>query len=210
MTVHLRDVDTDVGIARLHQRTPRATEIKGTLLLGHGAGGGVNSADLQALSELDRAGWHTVLIEQPWRVAGRRIAVPPAKLDLATRQIVDMLRSENLLPRPWVLGGRSAGARVACRLSEYAQACVLIAFPLVPVRKDGTPGPSRAGELMMPLHHGIPTLVVQGDRDRFGGPSDVAAVAPGARVASYPGDHAVTRDPPALSQAVARFLDALT
>ncbi|MGB3185855.1 MAG: alpha/beta family hydrolase [Ornithinimicrobium sp.] len=217
MSARARTFNTTVGVARVHHReaeTAPGSPARGTLVLGHGAGGGVESADLQALAGLAGHGWHTVLIEQPWRVAGRRIAVAPPKLDEATAQILTALGSQHCLPRPWVLGGRSAGARVACRLSEHAQACLLIAFPLVPRRRDGSSGPRRSPELMIPLQRGIPTLVVQGDRDRFGGPGDIAAVisqlgAQQAQVVSYRGDHAVPRDLVALMQDVSGFLDAI-
>ncbi len=217
MSEHTHTVNTTVGMARLYHReaeTPPGSSARGTLLLGHGAGGGVDSADLQALAALADHGWHTVLIEQPWRVAGRRIAVGPPRLDEATAQILDTLNSQQAMPRPWVLGGRSAGARIACRLNDYAQACLLLAFPLVPRRRDGSMGPSRSPELMLPLRRGIPTLVAQGDRDRFGGPGDIAAVisrsaATRARVVSYRGDHGVTTDLHALVLDVTEFLDAL-
>lgn len=207
----VREVLTAQGPARLHHRRaePRSSRATGTLLLGHGAGGGVGSADLQALTALADEGWHVVLIEQPWRVAGRRIAVAPPKLDEASSAILDTLEAEGELPKPWVLGGRSAGARVACRLSGYAQACLLIAFPLVPTRRDGSPGPSRAAELVMPLERGIPTMVLQGESDRFGGPCEIAAVAPDAQVRGYRGDHSVTRDPSALVADVSTFVHAL-
>ncbi|MGB5952971.1 MAG: alpha/beta family hydrolase [Ornithinimicrobium sp.] len=212
MSSFVTEILTTQGLARVHHYPAQrsGSSASGTVLLGHGAGGGVGSADLQALTSLAGHGWHVALIEQPWRVASRRIAVAPPALDMATSEILEALAADEALVRPWVLGGRSAGARVACRLSHTAQACLLIAFPLVPTRRDGSLGPSRGPELVMPLAAGIPTLVLQGHRDPFGSPSDITAVVPDARVVSYRGDHSVPRDPGALVTPVGNFLNALT
>ncbi len=202
---------------------PGAGSLRGTVVLGHGAGGGVDAPDLQALTALTKQGWVVVLLEQPWRVAGRRIAVAPPKLDEAATTMLAALADElHGLPRPWVLGGRSAGARVAARLSALAQALCLIAFPLQPpapqppVTKAGRVrkmAPSRADELLAPLRAGIPTLVIQGERDRFGGPEQIAQVAAPHEsalvVRSYPGDHNRNTDICALVSDVADFLAAL-
>lgn len=223
----MREIETNVGPARVHVFAPSGSQsARGTVLLGHGAGGGVESADLQALAELSQHGWCVVLIEQPWRVAGRRIAVAPAKLDEAASDILDALSGDpHPLPRPWVLGGRSAGARVACRLADRAQALVLIAFPLQPPgpRSRGGLAPSRIGELLLPVRRGIPVLVLQGVRDRFGGPEEIlsalatagepteehdGAAAP-VSVRPYPGDHAPSRDPEPLVADTLAFLNAL-
>lgn len=152
---------------------------RGTLLLGHGAGGplGSWSKDLQSALTATALGWTVVLVEQPWRVAGRKIATAPPTLDAAWADIVPGLDREPL-PRPLVYGGRSAGARVACRTSPgdssaglpRADAVLCLAFPLHP---PGRPDRSRAGELATPLHLGIPTLVVQGRSDPFGSPAEV-------------------------------------
>jgi len=196
---------------------------RGTVLLGHGAGGGVDAPDLQALTALSGDGWVVALLEQPWRVAGRRIAVAPPKLDeAATAMLMALAVPPHLLPRPWVLGGRSAGARVAARLSAHAQALCLIAFPLQPPaphppmtktgRARATPA-SRREELLIPLRAGIPTLVLQGASDRFGSPDQIAGVgAPfenALTVRSYLGDHNRTEDVDALVVEVAGFLAAL-
>lgn len=197
--------------------------LRGTVLLGHGAGGGVDAPDLQALTALTEQGWVVVLLEQPWRVAGRRMAVAPPKLDeAATAMLAALTAQPHALPRPWVLGGRSAGARVAARLSVQAQAVCLIAFPLQPpaphppLTKTGrvrVMPPSRVEELMAPLRAGLPTLVVQGERDTFASPEKIVAVGAPFKniltVRSYPGDHTRNTDVGALVADVARFLAAL-
>lgn len=202
---------------------------RGTVLLGHGAGAGVESTDLQALTALVGHGWRVALLEQPWRVAGRRLAVAPPKLDQAAHDMLDAVSAgPDPLPRPWVLGGRSAGARVACRLSERAQGLLLIAFPLQPPRVRDRQPPSRVGELQIPIRRGLPVLVLQGERDRFGRAEDMqealrqvrsASPRPGGdrtdgdeavtTVRSYPGDHGPSRDGAALVEDARRFLDAL-
>lgn len=140
-----------------------------TLVLGHGAGGGVTARDLAALAgELPSHGVTVLRVEQPWRVAGKRVAPRPASLDIAWRAVVSALRDAGHLAGPVVVGGRSAGARVACRTGRDlgASACLALAFPLHP---PGRPEGSRLAEL---LAAGLPTLVVQGERDVFGAPSE--------------------------------------
>jgi predicted alpha/beta-hydrolase family hydrolase len=156
------EVATDQGTARLH--IDPARRARAVLVVGHGAGGGVEAADLVALADsLPVWGVTVVRMEQPWRVAGRRVAVPPPRLDqawLATAAAWPTL--------PLVVGGRSAGARVACRTATRVGAVgvVALAFPLHP---PGRPDRSRASELL----GDVPTLVVQGERDPFGGPSEL-------------------------------------
>ncbi len=123
-------------------------------------------------------------------VAGRRVAPAPARLDVGWAAVLDRLRADDRLPGPLVLGGRSAGARVACRTAAAQQASgvLALAFPLHP---PGRPEKSRAGELTAVE---VPVLVVQGERDAFGGPPLVAAALagrPGASVYAVPGDHAL-------------------
>jgi predicted alpha/beta-hydrolase family hydrolase len=152
-------VDTPVGRARAHvQLVPDAL---GLLVLGHGAGGGVDPPDLQAAAAGARAaGWSVALVEQPWRLAGRRVAEPPPRLDAAWTAVVRAVHHGG----PLVVGGRSAGARVACRTADdlAATAVLALAFPLVPPS-----GRSREAELRSPR---VPRLVVQGGRDAFGVP----------------------------------------
>lgn len=172
MTTRIREVATPQGTAHIH--TDRARHPLVTLVLGHGAGNGVESRDLAALAaELPRCGISVFRIEQPWRVAGRRVAPAPPLLDEATLACINAIRVRT----PMVVGGRSAGARVACRLAKSVGAvgCLALAFPLQPARAGS---PSRLPEL---LDVGLPTLVVQGARDSFGAadafPSQVEVAA---------------------------------
>lgn len=161
MTTSVRTIPTPYGDARLH--TDRSRHPVAALALGHGAGGGIEAPDLVALArELPRSGITVYRMEQPWRVTGRRIAPRPATLDAATVACLNAIR----VRCPLVLGGRSAGARVACRLaaSMGAVGCLALAFPLRAPGKE----PSRVQELR---DVALPTFVVQGERDRFGGPS---------------------------------------
>ena len=153
----------DAGLLVARARSPIAT-----VVLGHGAGGGVDARDLVALAtRLPRAGVTVVRVEQPWRLAGRRVAAAPSVLDAAFVAAVDRLRPRT----PLVVGGRSAGARVACRTARGlgASGCLALAFPL---RPPGTTAKSRLPEL---TQAGVPTLVVQGERDAFGGPEEFPA-----------------------------------
>ena len=199
-------IDTPLGAARAHI-TDGGT--RGTLVLGHGAGGGVESADLlEVTSEAAAAGWRVVRVEQPWRVAGRRIAPAPPRLDEGWRAVLAALRADGRLIGPLVLGGRSAGARVACRSAAEQEAAgvLALAFPLHP---PGRPEKSRAAELTAVP---VPIVVVQGERDAFGRPEDVAAVLsglPGASVYAVPGDHALKRDVHIVAAAAMSWLDDL-
>ena len=155
-------VPTSLGDSRLV--VDEAVDARAVLWLGHGAGGGIDAADLAALaSELPRLGITVARYEQPWRVAGLKVAPRPAALDMAwleaTRRVVELAAG-----RPLIVGGRSAGARVACRTAStvLASGVVCLAFPLHP---PGRPEKSRLTELLLPE---VPVLVVQGDRDPFG------------------------------------------
>jgi uncharacterized protein len=157
----VRSIDTPVGEARVEIR--RGTSSRLTLVLGHGAGGGIAARDLEALAgALPARGVTVVRVEQPWHVAGRRVAAPPPTLDVAWLAVLAELDVQG----PLVVGGRSAGARVACRTATAVGAVgvLALAFPLHP---PGRPEKSRLAEL---TGSGVPTLVVQGDRDAFGGP----------------------------------------
>jgi predicted alpha/beta-hydrolase family hydrolase len=200
------DVDTPLGLARAHLTDGGA---RGTLVLGHGAGGGIESADLVELTaEAAAAGWRVVRVEQPWRVAGRRIAAAPPKLDEAWTVVLDLLRANALLTGPLVLGGRSAGARVACRTAaaQDAAGVLALAFPLHP---PGKPEKSRAGEL---TGVSVPVCVVQGETDAFGRPEDIAAVLTGranASVYAVPGDHSLKKDVDVVAAAAMSWLTEL-
>lgn len=161
MTADERRIETPHGEARMVVR--RARGAVATLLLSHGAGGGIDSRDLAALGDdLPRNGVTVVLLEQPWKVAGRKIATPPATLDAGLTAAANRLKTRT----PLVVGGRSAGARSAARCAKQlgASGCLALAFPLHP---PGKPEKSRLPEL---LGAGVPTLVVQGERDSFGRP----------------------------------------
>ncbi|KRV47129.1 hydrolase [Wenjunlia vitaminophila] len=166
-----RLVPTPAGDARI--TSAPASDARAVLALGHGAGGGVESRDLRALAAaLPAHGVTVALVEQPWRVAGRKLAPAPKTLDAGWTAVWGALRAQGL---PVVAGGRSAGARVACRTARElgAVAVLALAFPLHP---PGRPERSRAGELAAA---GLPTLVVQGGNDPFGRPEEFVAEFPG-------------------------------
>ncbi len=171
-----QDVDTPVGLARLHHsHVPRGLP-RATLVLGHGAGGGIGAPDLVALAaQLPPRGIAVVRVEQPWAVAGRRLAGAPARLDIAWIACLQALRGSGHGLRRLVVGGRSAGARVACRTVEAtrADAVIALAFPLHP---PGRPERSRIDELAAAAGR-VPLLVIQGARDTFGSPEEVSDAA---------------------------------
>jgi predicted alpha/beta-hydrolase family hydrolase len=199
---------TPLGPARSHTTDPDG-DLRGTLVLGHGAGGGVESADLLAVTTAaSAAGWRVVRVEQPWRVAGKRIAPAPARLDEGWRAVLDALRADGRLTGPLVLGGRSAGARVACRTAaeQDAAGVLALAFPLHP---PGKPEKSRAAELTAVP---VPLVVVQGETDAFGSPADVAAALSGhagASVYAVPGDHSLKRNVDVVAAAAFTWLGEL-
>lgn len=198
-------VETPLGPSRITVHP--ATEPRAVLVLGHGAGGGIGSFDLVALAaELPRRGIVVMLHEQPWRVAGKRIAARPPILDDGWRPALDVLRVQYPGLPLWV-GGRSAGARVACRCFDERQAGVVcLAFPLHP---PGKPEASRIAELA-----GVtgPVLVVQGERDPFGSPDDLRVAAQQAggaqpQIVAVPGAHSFNRGAaPRVLAAVAEFV----
>lgn len=172
----VRTVPTPHGEARLH--VDRSRHPVATLVLGHGAGGGPDAPDLAALGrELPREGVTVVRLEQPWRVAGKRVAPAPKILDACLVSVADQLRPRT----PLVLGGRSAGARSAARQAHHlgASGVLALAFPLHP---PGRPDSSRVEELTAVR---VPTLVIQGESDPFGRPEEFppltqVVVVPGA------------------------------
>jgi predicted alpha/beta-hydrolase family hydrolase len=162
-------VETDAGTARITWH--RAKKARLVLAASHGAGGGIEARDLQALAQvLPEHGVTVALVEQPWRVAGKKLAPAPKTLDTGWRGIWPALAGMEL---PVISGGRSAGARVACRTATElgAHAVLALSFPLHP---PGKPEKSRADEL---LGTGVPTLVVQGGNDPFGKPDEFPAGA---------------------------------
>ena len=183
-----------------------ADEPRGALVLGHGAGGGVAAPDLVAVTEAVVAqGFSVALVEQPYRVAGRKSSPPARQLDAAWMAVIEQLAAEELSGLPIVPGGRSAGARVACRTAAATGSVgvLCLAFPLQPPARAGKPpGESRLRELE---GAGVPVLVVQGERDRFGLPP-----AGGDRtVVQVAGDHSLRKDPAAVAGAARDWLSGL-
>lgn len=196
-------VETPHGQANVHLRP--VDEPRGALVLGHGAAGGVTSADLTTVTEAAReVGFSVALVEQPYRVAGKRAPAPARQLDAAWIAVVGHLRGEAFAGLRLVVGGRSLGARVACRTAGATgpDAVLCLAFPLQPPRRASGASPSRLPELDAVE---IPTLVVQGARDRFGIP------AGGVRrtVVVVAGDHSLRTDLDAVAAAVRDWLPAV-
>ena len=201
------DIATPRGPARAHLTLPEGAAPRAGLVLGHGAGGGVNAPDLQAARRAAlTAGLAVALIEQPYRVAGRRSPPPAPHLDEAWVAVVEHLRGEELAGRPLITGGRSSGARVACRTAEATGAVgvLCLAFPLMPPQRAGAKSPpaTRLPELDAVT---VPTLVVQGVNDRFGMPPE----GPGRTVVAVAGDHALKSDLAAVGDAVKRWLQSV-
>jgi uncharacterized protein len=194
-------VDTPHGRANAHLHP--ADQPRAALVLGHGAAGGVTSGDLVAATEAALSEDVSVaLVEQPYRVAGRRSPAPAHQLDTAWTAVVEHLLAGELHGLPLVVGGRSLGARVACRTAAETGAVgvLCLAFPLQPPRRSaGSASPSRLPELDAVT---VPTLVVQGERDRFGMPPA------GSRrtVTPVPGDHGLKTDLDAVASAVRAWL----
>src|SRR5438128_7401901 len=180
------EVDTPHGPAKAHLHS--VDDPKAALGLGHGAGGRVASRDLVAVTGAARAEGITVaLVEQPYRVAGRRSPAPARQLDAAWTAVVGHLVAGELRGLPLVVGGRSLGARVACRTAEATGAVgvLCLAFPLQPPRRSGGAAPpSRLPELDAVQ---VPTLVVQGEGDPFGMPP----AASQRTVVQVPGNHSL-------------------
>ena len=198
-------IDTPRGPARAHLSFPEdAAAPSAALILGHGAGGGVGAPDIQAAARAAReSGYAVALVEQPYRVAGRRAPAPAGHLDEAWTAVVADLAQGEFADLPIVTGGRSMGARVACRTAAAtgSVAVLCLAFPLQPPRRASatTPSPSRLPELAAVT---VPTLVVQGINDRFGMPP----TGPSRTVVTVAGDHGLKGDLPAVHDAVARWL----
>jgi len=202
--VTVLSLETTHGRANVHLHP--AEEASAALILGHGAGGGLTAPDLVAVTALARSeGLSVALVEQPYRVAGRRSPAPAHHLDAAWTSVVHQLLAGELRGLALVVGGRSSGARVACRTAADSAAVgvLCLAFPLAPPRRRaaGT-SPSRLPEL-----DGVevPTLVVQGAGDPFGMP-------PAGRlrtVVRVPGNHSLRTDVEAVGAAVRAWLPAV-
>ncbi|MDX6720260.1 MAG: uncharacterized protein QOJ63_2514 [Solirubrobacteraceae bacterium] len=198
------ELETPHGPALAHLHP--ADEPVAAMVLGHGAGGGVAARDLVAATDVARSlGVSVALVEQPYRVAGRRAPPPARRLDAAWTAVVEHLLAEELRGLALVVGGRSSGARVACRTAAATNAVgvLCLAFPLLPPRRSGAAAAdSRLPELEAVT---VPTLVVQGDRDPFGMPP------PGPRraVARVRGNHSLRTDLGSVAAAVEDWLSAL-
>jgi predicted alpha/beta-hydrolase family hydrolase len=208
--VPIVEIATPHGLARAHldfaktEADEAVADPVGALALGHGAGGGVQAPDLAAAARAGRrAGFTVALVEQPYRVAGRRTPAPARQLDEAWLAVLEHLRAGPWAKLPLVVGGRSSGARVACRTATTAEAAgvLCLAFPVHPPGRAGDPAKSRLAELDAVT---VPTLVVQGDKDPFGMPP------PGGRraVVAVAGNHAL-RAAGAVEAAVGRWLAEL-
>ena len=205
MTSEPMIVDTPGGPARAHLRT--LEDARGLLVLGHGAGGGITAPDLAAaVGAAHESGFSVALVEQPYRVAGRRAPPRSPALDAAWVAVVEHVLGEAGEPLLLVTGGRSSGARVACRpaAATRSRGVLCLAFPLRPPRRgaDGPQAPSRLPELDAVE---VPVLVVQGEKDPFGMPP------PGRErlVVPVAGDHSLRSDGAALRAAVAGWLTRL-
>ena len=191
------DVETPAGLARVYLHP--AARPKAALVLGHGAGGGVGAKDLVAATDAARLeGVSVALVEQPYRVAGRRSPAPARQLDAAWTAVVEHLAADELRGLPLFVGGRSLGARVACRTAAATGAVgvLCLAFPLQPARAGSE---SRLPELDAVQ---VPTLVVQGARDPFGMPPEGRLRA----VVQVAGDHGLRSDLESVAAAVGSWL----
>lgn len=197
-------IDTPRGPARAHLSFPAGDAPAAALIMGHGAGGGVGAPDLQAAQRAALgAGWAVGLIEQPDRVAGRRAPAPAPHLDEAWTAVVARLGADELTGLAVVTGGRSMGARVACRTAAATASIgvLCLAFPLKPPQRASATKPSlsRLPELDAVT---VPTLIVQGVNDRFGMPPG----GPTRTVVQVAGDHGLKSDLEAVQAAVAEWL----
>src|SRR4051794_28451208 len=189
------ELATPHGPARVHVQAADGAA-RGSLVLGHGAGGGVGAPDIQAAAAVAQAlRFMVALVEQPYRVAGRKSPAPAPHLDAAWTDVIEQLE---LPDGPLITGGRSSGARVACRTAAATGAAgvLCLAFPLHP---PGRPDRSRLPELEAV---DVPVLIVQGQSDPFGMPP----AAPGRDVVSVPGNHGLRGGRDVLSAAVRDWL----
>jgi len=193
------ELDTPHGRANAHLHP--ADEARAGLVLGHGAAGGVTARDLVAVTNVAReVGVSVALVEQPYRVAGRRSPAPAHQLDAAWTAVVDQLLAGELRGLPLIAGGRSSGARVACRTAAATGAVgvLCLAFPLQPPRRRA-PAPNRLSELDAVT---VPTLVVQGSRDAFG----IPPAGTRRTVVQVAADHSLKTDLDAVAAAVRDWL----
>lgn len=190
-------IDTPHGRANVHLYEADAPEA--ALVLGHGAGGGVTARDLEAARDAAlEEGLSVALVEQPYRVAGRRSPAPAHHLDAAWMAVLEQLRADELSGLLLVVGGRSLGARVACRTAEATAAVgvLCLAFPLQPPRRTTQDRLHELDEVTVPM------LVVQGTSDPFGMPPP----APNRTVVQVAGNHSLRTDLTAVAEAVREWL----
>jgi hypothetical protein len=193
-------IDTPHGRAEAHLYPADSPDA--VLALGHGAGGGVTARDLETVRDVALSeGLSVALVEQPYRVAGRRSPAPAHQLDTAWTAVLDYLRADELAGLPLIAGGRSLGARVACRTADAtgASAVLCLAFPLQPPRRGASTAQNRLHELDDVT---VPTLVVQGTRDPFGVPPPAA----NRTVVQVAGNHSLRTDLPAVADAARMWL----
>ena len=190
------DIETPHGLARAHVQP--VDNPKALMALGHGAGGSASAPDLMVAARTALESQVSVaLVEQPYRVAGRKSQPPAAQLDAAWLAVVEQLRAVDL-GLPLIAGGRSAGARVACRTAAETNAAAVLCLAF-PVHPPGKPEKSRLDELDAVS---VPVLVVQGERDPFGMPPE----APNRTVVKVAGDHSLKADLEAVAAAVRNWL----
>jgi uncharacterized protein len=197
------EIETPHGPARAHLHP--VDKPRGALVLGHGAGGGVQAPDLVAATKAaNEDGFTVALVEQPYRVTGRRSPAPAKQLEAAWIAVVSHLKAKELAGLPLVVGGRSLGGRVACRTVDATEAVAVLclAFPLEPPRRAGKPPQSRLAELEDVT---VSVLVVQGERDPFGMPPP----GPSRDVVKVPGDHGLKADLDAVAAAVREWLPSV-
>ncbi|MDP9093904.1 MAG: alpha/beta hydrolase [Actinomycetota bacterium] len=197
-------VTTPSGPAWIDLQEPDSSP-RSLLVLGHGAGGGVNAPDLTAVSVAAvEAGIAVARVTQPYRVAGRRSPAPAPRLDEAWLAVLAALRQhEGFAELPLIQGGRSSGARVACRTATPARAAAVVALAF-PVHPPGKPERSRLAELAQVR---VPVLVVQGDRDAFGMP---AADSVTRLVVINGADHSLKKSVTVIATAVVEFVSQLS
>lgn len=185
----MRELETSQGTARVHEQ--EAVRPWARMVVHHGAGGSVSAPDLQTATRTAlEEGVSVVLVEQPYKVAGKKSTPTPQRLDEAHHAIVDQLPSD----LPFLNAGRSSGARIACRTATAtpAVAVLALAFPLITPK-----GTSRQEELDGVR---VPLLIVQGASDRFGVPEGAAVVK---------GDHGLKADQGAIADTIRSWLVGL-
>jgi uncharacterized protein len=195
------EIETPHGLARAHLHP--VAESQAALAMCHGAGVGVDSPDMVAATEVaNEAGVSVALVEMPYLVAGRKSPQPAPQLDVCFTTVIGELQGDQLEGLPLIAGGRSMGARVACRTAGEldAIAVLCLAFPVrPPTRKGKPPKPDRMDELDGVQ---VPTLVVQGEKDQFGQPAE----GPNRTIARVAGNHSLKADLPAVDEAIRGWL----